>query len=615
MKFRDVIYEWLLFENKEEIYKKYYSDIDRDNFIRIIKADPKTKVTNNVIDNIGAYAKLLLNIYRKGNLKFEDLPKANEYLTLVYRYQIPLDIKKINSIADLYTLVKGHIAKTEKSIASILQTLGSDEYDLLLNTESWYVFHPKTQKAASYLGVNTEWCTAWGQYSLNPNYKERTSHFVGHSSKGPLYIIINKENEMDKYQLHFETNQFKNPSDHEVHNRPLFFNERLELKSFFFPFLYRTDLSSDELRKGLSKARKFLSEDDYQNLLDAFIAQVGQGNDLIKLLSDRTADDDQKIEQFISGDDIVDISFGRSTLEIEVRELSPAAQSHYDAFGYLQHGRQEAYNYVYEGEYDSWNDEHWAKDMLNGYLETYHKNNVSRLQDMFGPRVSSYDNFHDMFIDDLYNSDKIKEGYIDKFVEGTGASLESAYDEEIKNNQKYLDISYGYSYGTIVFPLESLIEYIAKENIVVIDNLDEFLENYIEEYNLAYGDYFDMPEYQYVGPDQDAMDNLFDEFFEAIEEEFEKHPECAEEKKKLENIIQKYFKGGDHFENEFVKIKLIDYNYNKFDCERGVEVEYHNKKTNETHKGHVKVDNLVNYMQIEPLFERLSLIKTVKDLI
>ncbi len=37
MKFKDIILEWLLIENKEEIYKKYYSDIDRNTFIRIIK--------------------------------------------------------------------------------------------------------------------------------------------------------------------------------------------------------------------------------------------------------------------------------------------------------------------------------------------------------------------------------------------------------------------------------------------------------------------------------------------------------------------------------------------------------------------------------------------------
>ncbi len=610
MKFRDIIFEWLLIENKEEVYKKYYSDIDRDNFIRIIKADPKTNVLNNEIKAIGPYSKILVDMYRKGKLMFEDLPKANEYLTLVYRHRIPVDASKMETIASMYDLVKEYIVKSEKSLATILAALNKDEYQLFANTKSWYVFIPKTEKAAAYLGVNTEWCTAWGKYSLNPDYKERTNHYKNHG--GNLYIMINKENESDKYQLHFETDQFKNPADREISNRPVFFDERLELKQAMFPFVFKSDLDFDEVKDGLTKSKNFLSESDYENILQQFMTMIGSENSLISILTNYTSEQEELLLKFISDPIVQGVDVNRNGLEIEVKDLPRSAQSYYHGLNNLKAYKESAYNDMRDYEYNSYGDSDWVDRTMRGFLETYYKNNVSELKSKFGHFTASFDKFYDKFGDDIIDDEKIKDGYIDHASDVSGASLENAYREEIKKNEEYLDIDMGWSLRTISFPIENLIMYLGKKDIKLIPSLDSFIEDYMYEHDLVSEDYYDEPEHDWGYATQEQMDVLFDEFFDNLAEDLEQNPDCLEDATEFSKIYEKYFNSSNEtFENEFVKITIID---DTVDCENGVNVNYLNKKTKETYEGFIKVDNIINYIQTEPLFERLSLSKLLKDL-
>jgi hypothetical protein len=58
-----------------DIKSKYYSDIADDVFNQIVSSDPKTVVRDGEVMKVGKYSKLLLSMYRQGNLKLEDLPK------------------------------------------------------------------------------------------------------------------------------------------------------------------------------------------------------------------------------------------------------------------------------------------------------------------------------------------------------------------------------------------------------------------------------------------------------------------------------------------------------------------------------------------------------------
>ena len=80
MKFKDILYDLILEAAPEEIYQKYYSDVERPLFIRVISLDPATKIEGeDNIKRIGKYSKLLIKMFKEGNLKTEDFPKVKDY--------------------------------------------------------------------------------------------------------------------------------------------------------------------------------------------------------------------------------------------------------------------------------------------------------------------------------------------------------------------------------------------------------------------------------------------------------------------------------------------------------------------------------------------------------
>jgi hypothetical protein len=132
------------------------------------------------------------------------------------------------------------------------------------------------------------------------------------------------------------------------------------------------------------------------------------------------------------------------------------------------------------------------------------------------------------------------------------------------------------------------------------------------EYDLTNEDNFEQPEHDWGGPTQEQMDDLFEEFFENLSEDLESNPDCLDDTTKFAEIYEKYFNNyNDTFENEFVKITIVD---DRVDCENGVKVNYLNKKTKETYEGFVKVDNIINYIQTEPLLENMSFGKILSEM-
>jgi hypothetical protein len=246
----------------EEIYDKYYNDIDKDIYLKIINADPKTKIVNNEIQQNGKYSKLLLNLYKKGNLLIEDLPKATEYLTLIYTHQIPVFIDKIKTLPDLLYLVKPYLVDNETDFKEILNELKPNtDYKILFKNSKWTIYQPLSERGACHLGVRTEWCTTYGPHSLNKKYRDREENqFDYYNKKGVLYIIINNENNEDKYQFHFEDNQFKDVDDSDIDIQEFFKNNE-DLLYYFFPSFVR-EVSDEELKLEVDRY-EYLPEKDY----------------------------------------------------------------------------------------------------------------------------------------------------------------------------------------------------------------------------------------------------------------------------------------------------------------------------------------------------------------
>jgi hypothetical protein len=154
----------------------------------------------------------------------EDLYKTTEDLQKFHRFkqQIPQekrDINRIESFDELYELTKDFSIEqaTTTKAERVLQ-----DAELVYDGPNWEILIPKSEEASCHYGANTRWCTAGSSNNYYNHY----------SKQGPLYIIMNKKDPTDKYQFHFESNQFMDKEDRSVSLSP-FLNDRPELKEFF----------------------------------------------------------------------------------------------------------------------------------------------------------------------------------------------------------------------------------------------------------------------------------------------------------------------------------------------------------------------------------------------
>lgn len=204
------IYEHLLLTEAslKEIYQKYYSNIPEDDFYKIMSADPTYDPTNNP-DKMGKYGKWLLVQYKTGTMRIEDCETYRTTLDAFNRYNNRLqvrDIGKYKNEAEVYDAVKEFIetnAATSHSDEIRRAKAGAEK---VYEDDEWLIIIPKTKEAAIYYGKNTRWCTAATTYQ---------NMFDSHNQHGPLYINIDKRNN-EKYQFHFETNQFKYSTNEDI---------------------------------------------------------------------------------------------------------------------------------------------------------------------------------------------------------------------------------------------------------------------------------------------------------------------------------------------------------------------------------------------------------------
>jgi hypothetical protein len=203
---REILSEQLLLEaSLDDIYKKYYSDVNLNDFWSLIKADP-TYDENNP-QKMGKFGKWLILQYKQGKLKIEDLYKVTESLEAFVRFNNRIEIKDINrykNASELYDVVKPFIDNPEQATSKSDETRRLKEgAEKVYEDNEWLILIPKTKEAAIYYGKGTRWCTA----------AERGQNYFDYYNKdGNLYININKT-DGEKYQFHFESDSFMDSSD------------------------------------------------------------------------------------------------------------------------------------------------------------------------------------------------------------------------------------------------------------------------------------------------------------------------------------------------------------------------------------------------------------------
>ena len=199
----------------EELYPKYYSNINKDDFDKIV--DVGRDPTNPNSNKLGKYAKWLLNLYQNNQLKMEDLYKAEEYIPVfdkmcrVNKIQNK-DLNAYKTLPDMYRVVQPYLDKQVVSKSDEVQQIKQEGAEKVYEDSEWLIVNPKTKEAAIYYGKGTQWCTA----ATTSN-----NMFDNYNNRGPLHVIINKKTDR-KFQYHKESGQFMDEKDKPIDDFDMF---------------------------------------------------------------------------------------------------------------------------------------------------------------------------------------------------------------------------------------------------------------------------------------------------------------------------------------------------------------------------------------------------------
>lgn len=191
--------------NLEDVYNKWYNNIDKETFINITSLDP----TGNQ-NKIGKYSKWLLNLYKKGELNLNNSKYIKTLLFTFNKFINKINKKDINQYKNLEELsfaLKSFTENPEQATSKSdeIRKLKKEGSEVVYEDDIWKVIVPKTKIAAQYYGKGTEWCTSSNEYGFG-------DFFNSYNNRGNLYININKQNK-SKFQFHFEDSEFMDEKD------------------------------------------------------------------------------------------------------------------------------------------------------------------------------------------------------------------------------------------------------------------------------------------------------------------------------------------------------------------------------------------------------------------
>jgi len=233
---------------------QFYQNVDDKLYGIIITLDP---TYNPEKDIMGSYTKWLLrpdNLAKLKVTKDEDFYKIKDDLikfnTLKKTNKLPPELRDINKF-NLERLLD-YIFDNYSDEVSTSKT--QDIKNVKANVEKydfpeWRVIVPKTEEAACYYGKGSKWCTA----------ADNDNRFNQYNRQGKLWILINKSDPSEKYQLHFESGQYMDERDREYDLKEL-----LETDSKLYDF-FAEKYSFEICQYSIKNDREELFRDNYEN--------------------------------------------------------------------------------------------------------------------------------------------------------------------------------------------------------------------------------------------------------------------------------------------------------------------------------------------------------------
>jgi len=190
----------------ENIRLKYYSDIDKSIFYKIVNIDP-TSIRKKDFSKPGKYTKWLLKEYRKERLNddlvySEDFKKRLNYYLFIFstgwfksniRKYANADMVPYAYSGNKLDIFKYDLSKFMKSISNIVKDYEAQteksKYDTVYSDDKVDILVPLNFSASYETAKNTEWCSqSLGGYSY-------------WSSISILFRIIPKDESYDKLKL------------------------------------------------------------------------------------------------------------------------------------------------------------------------------------------------------------------------------------------------------------------------------------------------------------------------------------------------------------------------------------------------------------------------------
>ena len=165
------------------------------------------------------YMQWLAKVYANQGVKLEDLStRGNSKLRQYHLYKLAkilppelrdigrLSFNDLENLTDSSELRQAYDAKQEQDRA---KTMPRGDSETVFENDQVRIIVPKNEEAACYYGQGTRWCTAaTGGNNMYNRY----------ARDGDLYILLPKQPKYDgeKYQLHFDSNQFMDEGDNYV---------------------------------------------------------------------------------------------------------------------------------------------------------------------------------------------------------------------------------------------------------------------------------------------------------------------------------------------------------------------------------------------------------------
>ena len=190
---------------------------DKDNIDWIITSYLANEFGNpSSIANYNRFKIAIDNYYILESNKIKDC--QNYQKNNIAKLETYKNITEMPTLSELETYIANKQPKLEEIRQNIerkkivkaaqIQLKNEGEKDFIeeLDADKVIIYIPTSEKGSQYYGRETKWCTS----------ASKDCYYNMYASTGKLYIIQSKSDIRDKYQLHFEENEFMNSENRKI---------------------------------------------------------------------------------------------------------------------------------------------------------------------------------------------------------------------------------------------------------------------------------------------------------------------------------------------------------------------------------------------------------------